>query len=97
MNDLNKLINEVNQSVENRNKATGRTQSQTPKYTKPRTQLQQKDPVVAWLESQPEVKKVHLDDTGAIEGTDNNNDSTIHDVEVIEYKSNSAIDEFMKS
>jgi len=97
MNDLNKLINEVNQSVENRNKATGRTQPATPRYAKSRTQLQQKDPVVAWLESQPEVKKVHLDDSGTIVDTDYNDNATIHDVKVIEYKSNDALDEFMKS
>ena len=97
MNDLNKLINEVNQSVMNRNKATGRTQSATPRYAKAKTQLQQKDPVVAWLESQPEVEKVYLDDMGLITGADYNDNITIHEVEVIEYKSNKNLDEFMKS
>jgi len=97
MNDLHKLINEVNQSVANHNKVTGRTESAAPRYTNARTQLKQKDPVVAWLESQPEVQKVYFDDIGLIIGTDNNDNTTIYEVEAIVYKSNSDLDDFMKS
>lgn len=42
-----------------------------------------KDPVVDWLESQPEVKKVHLDVNGLIIGADYYQDSDLVDVEVI--------------
>ena len=83
MNDLNKLINEVNQSVANRNKATARTESPTPRYAKSRTQLKQKDPVVAWLESESDIDEVYLDDMSFIVGTNSSTESVVHDVETI--------------
>jgi len=105
--DMNKMINEETERIMNskqnrlvHNEATKLANEEIGKRknTKPRTtQLKQKDPVVAWLESQPEIKKVHLDDSDLIISADYNDTSVIHDIEVIEYKSNDALDEFMKS
>jgi len=104
--DMNKIISEETERVMNskqnrviNEEATKLANEEIDKRnnSKARTQLKQKDPVVAWLESQPEVQKVYLDDMGLIIGTDYNDNTTIHEVEAIEYKPNSDLDDFMKS